>query len=361
MKNKKNRRFKVFSFWSYLFFFVLISLVVSCSTIIFLKRMRITWNIDTITDSMISTFLNVLIVSALITFANGVRNYYFIERPLKRILEETKSLAKGDFTARINENEDIFCTEEMTILMSDINEMAKELSGIETLRTDFIANVSHELKTPLAVINNYATLLQSGELSEPEQKNCANSITEASRNLSSLVTNILRLNKLENQQIYPDKEIFDLGSQLAECLFAYDDILESKKIEVETEIPDQLIVEGDKEFLYLVWNNLLSNAVKFTPEHGLIKVKLTADGKNAIVSVEDNGCGMSKETGKHIFEKFYQGNPSRTTSGNGLGLSLVKRVIDIMQGNITVSSIVGKGSSFTVRLPVVYDERIKNG
>jgi signal transduction histidine kinase len=164
------------------------------------------------------------------------------------------------------------------------------------------------------------------------------------------MTNILKLNRLENQQIYPTPTTFDLGEQLCECLLNYESVWEKKNIEIETNIEDDVKISADAELLSLVWNNLFSNAFKFTEECGRVTLTLTTNEKYAIVKIADTGCGINAEVGAHIFEKFYQGDTSHATQGNGLGLALVKRVIDIMQGEIEVESAVGIGTTFTVKV-----------
>lgn len=228
--------------------------------------------------------------------------------------------------------------------------MTAELEGIETLRTDFISNVSHELKTPLAVIKNYAVMLRKTELSEEKRMEYAKAVSDASDRLSDLITNILKLNKLENQQIYPNVKTFNLGEQLCGCLLKFENIWEQKGIEIETDIEEDVYTESDAELLELVWNNLFSNAIKFTERGGRISLKLFSQGDRAVVQVTDTGCGISPEVGKHIFEKFYQGDTSHAQRGNGLGLALVKRVTDIIGGEVSVNSEIGKGSTFTVKL-----------
>ncbi|MBQ9793702.1 MAG: HAMP domain-containing histidine kinase, partial [Clostridia bacterium] len=162
--------------------------------------------------------------------------------------------------------------------------------------------------------------------------------------------NILKLNRLENQQIFPKAAKFDLGEQLCESLLQFESVWEKENIRLETEIEENVTVKADGELLALVWNNLLSNAFKFTPSGGTVSVTLTATAHHAVVKVKDTGCGMTPEVGAHIFEKFYQGDTSRATRGNGLGLALVKRVVDILRGEISVESTPGAGSTFTVRI-----------
>ena len=336
----------IFSFKRYVIIFVLIAFVVTCSFFLFLSSMDFTR--EQIQENAILTFLNILFLSLIFCVIDGVQRKLMIERPVKKILAVTEELAKGDFKARAEGVSLIPGRNEFDIIAENINKMAQELSGIETLRTDFVSNVSHEIKTPLSVIGNYSTMLQAPDLSEEKRLEYARAISDATRRLSELITNILKLNKLENQQIYPEKETYYLGEQLAECIVGFEDIWEKKSIELDTEIDDDLQITADKELLSLVWNNLLSNAFKFTEAGGTVKV--TAHDANGHVQVEvaDTGCGISEETGKHIFDRFYQGDTSHATKGNGLGLALVKRVIDICGAEIKVKSVLGEGTSFTV-------------
>ncbi|MDE6371990.1 MAG: sensor histidine kinase, partial [Clostridia bacterium] len=257
-------------------------------------------------------------------------------------------IAKGDFSVRLNIDSrlDFGGYDE---IMQNLNLMAQELSKSEILKSDFIANVSHELKTPLAVIQSYCQLLQERNLDEGERIKYAQALIQASKKLTALVTNILKLNKLENQQILTDLEDVKINSQLEELIVNYVDAIEEKGIELEVDL-QEVSVNSVAGYLEIVWSNLLSNAIKFTDSGG--KIKVTAkqiDGK-AVVSVSDSGVGMTPKTGGRIFEKFYQGDTSHTQEGNGLGLALVKKVIDKLGGSISVSSELGKGSTFTVTI-----------
>ena len=206
------------------------------------------------------------------------------------------------------------------------------------------------MKTPLAVIQNYSTLLQGKSLTEQERLEYAAAINDATKRLAALITNILKLNKLENQQIFPESRSFDLSEQLCTCLLEFENEWERKKIEIETDIEDGVMLFADPELLSLVWNNLFSNAIKFTEEGGTVGLTLKQSGDRVTVSVSDTGCGIDPGTGRHIFDKFYQGDTSHAVRGNGLGLALVKRVMDITGGEISVESEVGIGSTFTVTL-----------
>lgn len=338
----------------YFIFFLLVAFVITCCTMLFVSTLTDTMGL-VVTDEIISdaakiTFLNVVLLSLLFTAIDAVRRRITVDKPVKRITQAAEKIMQGDFSVRLTPENKFASDERFTEIFECFNKMAEELGSVETLRTDFIANVSHEMKTPLAVMQNYGTLLQAPDLSEEKRMEYAKGVTESSRKMADMMTNILKLNRLENQQIYPQITQFDLGEQLCECLLQYENVWEKADIEIETHIQEDVTVKADAELLEHVWNNLFSNAFKFTPSGGKVTLTLTATEHHAVVRVEDTGCGMPPEVGAHIFEKFYQGETSHSVQGNGLGLALVKRVVDIMQGEISVESTVGKGSAFTVRI-----------
>ena len=345
---------------SFFVFFLLAAFVTTCCVMLFVSTLQ-----DTIgrpfTEEEIAlaakiTLVNVVLISIVMAVIDYLRRKVTVEAPVRRITEATERMIAGDFDVRIEPHSHFATDESFHGIIEGINRMAKELSGVETLRTDFIANVSHEMKTPLAVIQNYGKLLEDPSLSEEKRTEYAKVITDSARRLSDMMTNILKLNRLENQTIYPSKSTFDLGEQLCESLLRYESVWEKKNIEIDTDIADGVLVSADAELLLLVWNNLFSNAFKFTEDGGRVSVSLTADAQHATVQVRDTGCGMSAEVGAHIFEKFYQGDSSHATEGNGLGLALVKRVVDILEGEIGVESEIGVGTTFTVKI-----KRAENG
>ena len=338
---------------SYVIFFLTVAFAVSCCMMLFLRILAadlgIVFDANNIATAAKLTFGNVLLITFLFGTADYIRRKITVDRPVRQITEAAEQIMQGDFSARVPPIHGAG-TEGFNQIGAAINKMAQELSGTETLRTDFIANVSHELKTPLAVMGNYATMLQRPGISEAEKNEYAKAISQAASRLARLITNILKLNKLENQQIFPQPTEFDLSAQLCEALLQFEDAWEQKQLNIETDIADGVQLCSDPELLNLVWSNLISNAVKFTPEGGTVAVSLQEDDRWVTVSVRDTGCGMTPETGMHIFEKFYQGDTSHATQGNGLGLALVKRVIDILNGEIAVESVCGEGSTFTVKL-----------
>ena len=339
---------------NYVTFFLLVAFIVSCSTMLFVSVMRESMGLVLTKENMETaaklTFGNVLLISFGAATIDYIRRKRMVDKPVKQIMDALDQVMQGDFTVRIAHVKEFAGETGFNEVINAINKMTAELEGTETLRTDFIANVSHELKTPLAVMANLSTMLQQPGLSDAERMEYAKDISHSARRLAALITNILKLNKLENQQIFPQPQEFDLGEQLCQAILGFEDAWEGKNLEIETEIDDNVRIKSDPELLCLVWNNLISNAVKFTPEGGKIGVTLQTEGSTVTVSVRDTGCGMTPEVGKHIFEKFYQGDTSHATGGNGLGLALVKRVVDILGGEIGVESIYGQGSTFTVRL-----------
>lgn len=342
---KKAKKFLVL-IYRYLLFFSLIAIVVTCSFLVFLRTMNL--DIILLKKNALATFLNILFLSLLMCVIDALRRKFTVEIPVKRITASLKKIKSGDYTEKIRPVS--FDSSKFNPIIEDINLLTTELSGVETLRTDFIANVSHELKTPLSVIQNYATMLTSPDLTEEKTVEYANAICSASERLSQLITNMLRLNKLENQQIFTNVCSFNLSEQFCECMLNFERDWENKNLIISTEIDEDVYIENDRELLSVVWNNLLSNAIKFTEPKGKIFVSLKTDRDICTVKVADTGCGISKKTGNHIFEKFYQGDTSHASQGNGLGLALVKRVIDITNSEIFVESEEGKGSIFTVIL-----------
>lgn len=277
------------------------------------------------------------------------------EEPMHRLAQATEQVAGGDFSVYIPPLHTSDKLDYMDLMLIDFNKMVEELGSIETLKTDFFSNVSHEIKTPLAAIQNNAELLRMEELTE-KQRDYADTIYQSSRRLSDLISNILKLNKLEKQNITPDIQVYDVCAQLAECALGFEQAWEQKELEFDADMEDRAEIAADPALMELVWNNLFSNAVKFTETGGGITLTETSDADRVYVSVRDTGCGMSEETQTHIFEKFYQGDTSHAMASNGLGLALALRVLQLNNFQIKVESAPGRGSAFTVIMP-----RAQNG
>ena len=289
-------------------------------------------------------------VGSTVATALTVRHYY--QKPLEEVSEAARKVAAGDFSVYLAPRHPMDKTTHLDVLCMDFNKMVEELGSIETLKTDFFSNVSHEIKTPLAVIQNNAELLQQAHLTEAQRQECTAVILQATRRLSNLITNMLKLNKLEKQVIQPLPQPFDVCAQLCDCALQFESVWESKPLDFAADLEDRCTITADAGLLELVWTNLLSNAVKFTPAGGQVRLIQRSDGRTLTVTVADTGCGMDEATQARMFDKFYQGDTSHATEGNGLGLALVRRILELSDGTVTVTSAPGQGSTFTVLLPL---------
>lgn len=295
-------------------------------------------------------FMYWAVVAAIFSFVTtfSIRKRY--EEPMKHMSKVTKRVSEGDFTARLKllhpENE----LDYLDVMFLDFNKMVEELGSIEILKNDFVSNVSHEIKTPLSVIQNYTTLLQNPDLTAKQRKEYTEVISNASEQLTLLVSNILRLSKLDNQTILPAPRSYDVCRQLADCVMSLADRMEAKGLEFTADMEDKAFVLADEGMMEIVWSNLLTNAIKFTEPGGKITLSQATGEDHICVSVSDSGCGMDEQTMRHIFDKFYQGDTAYMREGCGLGLALVSKILDLNRATIAVSSAPGRGSIFSVRL-----------
>ena len=268
--------------------------------------------------------------------------------PLQEMITATERIAKGDFKVHIQET----FTEDSDLgrLQRSFNHMARELDGIEMFRNDFINNFSHEFKTPIVSIQGFAHQLKAGGLSHEEEREYIRIIADESDRLARMSTNILLLSKLENQAIVTEKTEFYLDEQIRTCLLLLEKQWASKNIDLNIDL-DEVKYCFNETMLSHVWMNLLGNAIKLTPPNGTVSCTLRADASRVTVTIADTGSGMDEITQKHIFEKFYQGDPSHAGEGNGIGLTIVGRILVLCGGSIQLKSSPGMGSIFTVTLP----------
>lgn len=291
------------------------------------------------------------LVAAGLTWYSRKQIQRVYETPMQNLADATTKVANGDFSVYVPTLHTADDYDYLDIMILDFNKMVEELGSIETLKTDFVSNVSHEMKTPIAIIKNYSELLRSDTITDAQRKEYAEIVEETADKLSDLITNILRLNKLEHQRIVADIAPYDVTRQLYDCILQFELVLDEKELELDVELEDRVLVNADESLMELVWNNLLSNAIKFTEPGGTVRVAQRVQDSFVQITVSDTGCGMSETQVKHIFDKFYQGDTSHSKEGNGLGLALVKRVIELLDGEIQVESVAGRGSTFTVLLP----------
>ncbi len=288
-------------------------------------------------------------MSLIFTLLIGVFKRYVYGKPLKRIAKAARQITEGDFSVRVESLRKDGKKDEIEVLIEDFNKMAEELNSVETLKGDFIANVSHEIKSPLSIIQSYTMALKDRDLTPDKREEYADTVIGATQKLSLMVANILKLNKLENQEIYAVKRRYQLGEQLRRCALSQMESWQTKNIDFQIDIED-IIINYDESLLEIVWNNLISNAIKFTEPGGKVELSSTVDEEYVYVKIKDTGCGMSEEEMERIFDKFYQGDSSHSTQGNGLGLALVKKVLQLAEGEIKIESSPNKGSTFTVKL-----------
>ena len=266
--------------------------------------------------------------------------------PIRNLNYATGEVAKGNFNIKLPIPNEF----ELASLTAKFNTMVKELNSIETLRNDFISNVSHEIKTPIATIQGFSNLLKDDTLSKEDRDEYLDIIISETSRISNLTSNILKLTKLETQEIITDKVAFSLDEQLRHSVLLLQRDLSEKNLDIDIDL-DEVEIYSNEDLLQQVWINLISNAIKFTDENGKISIQLMDTEDTATVKITDTGIGMNAESINHIFDKFYQADKSHSSNGNGLGLALVKRIVDLCDGTIRVKSMLGEGSSFTVELP----------
>ena len=282
-----------------------------------------------------------LLIGVLVT--SRMSKYFF--NPIKKLRGAMDKVAEGDFSVRLEEKS----SKEIMEIYAGFNLMANGLSSTEILQSDFVSNVSHEFKTPINAIEGYSTLLQGSENLDDDQKEYVDKILFNTQRLSSLVGSILLLSKLENQQIPTNQTEYRLDEQIRRSVVALETAWVQKDIELDVDL-DRVSYLGNEQMMRHVWDNLISNAVKFSPQGGMVKLRLTQKARKLIFTIEDQGPGLSEDAQKHVFDKFYQGDSSHKQEGNGLGLALAKRILTIEKGQITAENIHEGGCRFTVTL-----------
>lgn len=343
-KNKKKRPLR-FSLAARITFIVFLCLVAS---------VLLTWGLASFLSSLGQLTANLLLyillllgISALITmiiFRLVAPPLMTSEQKIQDILDQ---IAKGNFDVKIP----LTHSKYVNHTIESVNTVLEELKSLKIMRSDFISDFSHELKTPMVTINGFAELLLADDVTEAERKEYAQIIYDESRRLTKLSKNILLLNKLNTQKIMQNESDYALDEQIRQSVSQFMREIEEKNLQVECRA-ESIDFHGDPDLLQQVWINLLSNAIKFSPQGGTVTVTLERQNSNAVVRIADQGCGMDEETVKHIFDQFYQGDSSRTTEGNGLGLTIVQRIIELFHGAVLVRSRPGEGSVFTVILPL---------
>ena len=339
------------SLWAAFVIFVFFNIIFSSLLVVFIVYIMAYWGIadDIKSPKAFYTLLGVLMISVMI--ASPIS--YFIGRhifkPINHISRAMTNVAKGDFSVRLNYRGAV---KELENMSDNFNSMVHELGNMEALRNDFVVTISHEFKTPLAAIEGYATILRNPELTLDEYREFLQKITDSIKQLAQLSSSILMISNLENKELMTEKKQFRLDEQIRYAVLLLEPLWAGKNLTLNIDLA-HVIFFSNEELLMQVWINLINNAVKFTPKNGEINILLKESVKDVQITVSDTGVGMAQEVQKYIFDKFYKEDRSGSIDGNGLGLALVKRIVDLSHGKISVQSEPGFGSSFTVTLPII--------
>lgn len=327
---------------SYLIFVITVSIVVSLGIIIYS-------NIKDFPLGILALLVLIYILFAGLVFyiIDYVRRNVFINKPLNDILDATYLISKGQFDINLKPRHNLSDYDELDMIMVNINKMVNALRNEEILRNDFISNFSHEVKTPIAVIDGYINFLKKRDIKDNDKEMYLDKLAISVSNLSNLVSNILKLNKLENEEEI-EKENVNLVSILENVIVSFDELLVNKNINLDIDICDKADIISNQSIIQIIFSNLISNAIKFSKDNSIIVIKLLKNDNNYKFIVKDNGIGMTKDTINNIFNRFYQADSSHKSEGNGLGLSMVKKGIDRLGYKISIESEEGIGSTFVV-------------
>lgn len=313
--------------------------------------MYLYWKIFFQANIPIPQFWRPIPLLAIVSAVVGAALTLFLSRiplkPIRDLIEAINQLAEGNFKVRIH----LDLTQEFVRLSESFNRMAQELENTELLRSDFINNFSHEFKTPIVSLRGFAKILRHNTLTQEERDEYLDIIISESNRLAQLSANVLNLSKIEKMSILSDMETFDLSEEVRQSILLLESKWQKKELELIIDM-DEIQYYGNKALLNQVWINLIDNSVKFSPQKGKVKLKLHQKDSQVIFRILDNGCGMDEEMKNHIFDRFYQGDGSHATEGNGIGLTIVEKIVRLHKGTITVDSEAGIGTTFTVVLPV---------
>lgn len=297
-------------------------------------------------STVIGLLAGVVVSCAVIGFVLLYFAARFISDPLVHMSNATKEIAKGNFDVVIHHKS----KDELGTLAENFTLMASELKTMEYLRKDFMSNVSHEFKTPIASIQGFVEMLQDKDLPDEEFTQYTNIIIEETTRLNRLCSNMLKMSRLDNQIIYNKSTSFALDEQIRKVVLLLEEQWSKKNLEFDICL-EPVTYWGDPELLQQLWMNLIENAIKFSDEYGSIRISSDETASEIMVKIEDEGIGIAEESINRIFEKFYQADASHAQIGNGLGLSIAKRIVDLCGGMIRCESKIGEGTTFTVTLP----------
>lgn len=328
-------------YWLIIFVVVLLSFGGVISIASYLEERKILKDLSVLTLVCLATVST--LICGFVSYGVGRR----ILNPMAKLSAASKEVAKGNYAVRVSDSSKM---EEVQTTFRNFNAMVKQLDSVASVGNDFASNVSHEFKTPLTAVEGYAMLLQDPTLTEEERQEYVDQILTNVRRLTDLVGNILLLSRVENKGLADAYTSFRVDEQIRQSVVHLQTLWMQKNLTIDADL-DEVTIQASQGLLSHVWENLMENAIKFSPADGSIELRLLEQTECVVFSIQDHGCGMSPEVQSRIFEKFYQGDPSHKGKGHGLGLPLVKRIVELSDGVIEVESQEGKGALFRVILP----------
>lgn len=294
--------------------------------------------------------LNIVIISAVLVRIN-LKNIF---RPIEQINEATKKVALGEYDIELESKRE----DEIGELTNNFNKMTHGLKSTENLQKEFINNVSHEIKTPVSSIEGFAKFLKDKNLTQEEREEYANIIIEEAKRLENLTGKILKLSKLNNQEIITNKQEIEVAEQIRKAISLLEPKWSKKDIKINVSLEEKIFL-GDEDLIFQVWVNIIDNAIKFSNEGGSIDIKVYEKDGNINVEIKDRGIGMKEEELEKVYDRFYQIDRSHSKEGSGLGLAIVKRIVELSEGKIEIKSKENKGTIVIVKLPVISEKNNK--
>lgn len=354
-KNIKKQRFSLTLLFSVVVFIVLlVAISIAAVAVFVLVKIGVIEGVEQPAKTSY-VILFMVAISALMGAVIAIFGGKFPLKPINNLISNMNSLASGDYKVRMEFGKPITNYPTFVEISDSFNRLAEELQNTEMLRSDFIDNFSHEFKTPIVSIAGLAKLLKKGNLTEEQRIQYLDAIEKESLRLSYMATNVLNLTKVENQTILTEITSFNVSEQIRSCVLLLEDKWSKKEIDLQLDF-DEHMIDANEELLKQVWINLIDNAVKFVPEFGIISITIKDQGEYLNVEIGNSGSEIPLESQKKIFNKFYQADESHSTEGNGIGLAIVKRIVDLHHGEVFVES--GNGmTAFTVRLPKVHNSK----
>ncbi|MBQ8696573.1 MAG: HAMP domain-containing histidine kinase [Clostridia bacterium] len=350
MKNKKYKEsFSLtLAFALLVFAILLLSIALAWLTVFILTKVGVFGEFPVDMPSLTPIMLLMALISLVVGFVGMIITSSFPIKSINHVITQLNRLADGDFTARLKFGRTMSAHPAVKSVTDSFNKMAEELESTEMLRSDFINNFSHEFKTPIVSIAGFARLLKRDNLTDAQREEYIAIIEEESLRLSHMATEVLNLTKLENQAILTDITEFNLSEQIRSSVLLLESKWARKNIEIAPDF-DEYTVRANEEMLKQVWINLIDNVVKFSPEYGTVRIAIMEERGEMLISVSNTGTPIPPEEQGKIFNKFYQSDRSRSSEGSGVGLAVVKRIVDLHEGEVSVHSD-GDVTTFPVKL-----------